>query len=74
MKHGGRTKTDIENNTSKELTWKVAFMGDYSQIKVNGKVYAPALLKDIRGNVISEVCVPLPAHSELSAEVLTNSN
>ena len=74
VKHGGRTRTDIENNTSKELTWKVAFMGDYSQIKVNGKVYAPTLLKDIRGNVISEVCVSLPAHSKLSAEVLTNSN
>lgn len=67
-------RTDIENNTSKKLTWKVAFIGDYSEIKVNGKVYVPVLLKDIRGNVISEVCVPLPAHSKLSAEVLTNLN
>lgn len=50
------------------------FYRDYSEIKVNGKVYAPVLLKDIRGNVISEVCVPLPAHSKLSAEVLTNLN
>lgn len=50
------------------------FYGGLFSDKVNGKVYAPALLKDIRGNVISEVCVPLPAHSELSAEVLTNSN
>lgn len=74
VKHGGRMRTDIENNTSKKLTWKVAFIGDYSEIKVNGKVYAPVLLKDIRGNVISEVCVPLPAHSKLSAEVLTNLN
>lgn len=74
VRHKGRTMTEIENNTSKELTWKVAFMGNYSQIKVNGKVYPLALSEDIRGNEISEGHVSLPANSKLSAEVLTDSN
>ena len=70
VKHKGQNRTEIENNTSKELIWKVAFMGEHAQVKVNGKEYALTVSKDIRGNAISEGSVSLPARTRLSAEVM----
>lgn len=69
VKHRGRQATGIENNTTEELIWKVAFVGEYPQIKIGDKAYPAIVSQDIYGNIISECSISLPANSCMSAEV-----
>lgn len=74
VKHRGRTMTEIENHTSKEWTWNIAFMGNYSRIQVNGNDCLTTSRHDINGNIISESSIFLPANAKLSAQAIVGSN
>lgn len=68
-KHTGCIATEIENNTSQELVWRVAFMGQYPQVKVDGKLYRTKSCQDVYGNVYSMVEVKLPSGKKMYAQV-----
>ncbi len=70
VKHEGRCSTEIVNNTTKDLVWKAAFIGEYSLVEVNGKAYPAVLSQDVFGNSISEACIPLPANAKLKVGIL----
>lgn len=61
--------TTIENNTDVDLTWEVSFMGEHSEIIVDGKKMTTSTELDANGNAYSRCLVPLPAHACAVAEV-----
>ena len=69
VKHQNRKSTRIKNHTSKELTWEVAFVGEYTEITVDKKAYPAIISWDAHGNPITKCSVVLPAGSTLNAEV-----
>lgn len=69
VKHQNRKSTRIKNHTSKELTWEVAFVGEYAEIIVDKKVYPTIISRDAHGNPITNCSVALPAGATLNAEV-----
>lgn len=69
VKHTGCIATEIENNTSQELVWKAAFMGQYPQVKVDRKLYQTESCQDVYGNVYSMVEVKLPSGKKMYAQV-----
>lgn len=71
VKHQGRQATEIENKTSKELVWDMAFVGKYTRINVEGKAYPTVLVQDAYGNSISKCSVILPAGAMMKAEAVT---
>ena len=66
LKHDGASTT-IHNNTTIDLTWEVAFLGDYSTIEINGKSYTAKKSRDTFGNTISGCDVELKAGKKLTA-------
>ncbi|MDE5711225.1 MAG: hypothetical protein K2I27_08925, partial [Bacteroides sp.] len=71
VKHQGREATTIENHTGKELNWMASFVGEYKQIKVDGKVYDATQSSDVFGNICSACSISLPAGTSLKAEIVT---
>lgn len=69
VKHQNRKSTRIKNHTSKELTWEVAFVGEYAEIIVDKKAYPTIISRDAHGNPITNCSVALPAGATLNAEV-----
>lgn len=55
------------NNTPDELTWEAAYMGNISQISVNGESMTAKTRTDRMGNTISYVEVKVPAGAEVKA-------
>ena len=69
VKHTGCIATEIENKTSQDLVWKAAFMGQYPEVKVGGKIYHTEPFQDVYGNVYSIAEVKLPSGKKIDAQV-----
>lgn len=70
VKHIGRVASEIENQTSQNLVWKVMFLGRHSQIKIDGKCCKAVNFQDVKGNSYSVVEVSLPSGEKISAQIL----
>lgn len=71
VKHTGRSATEIVNNTGKDLTWEVSFVGNCPQVEVDGKTYSTVQTQDNNGNTIATASVELPEGSTLTAKVIS---
>lgn len=69
VKHEGRTHTTLTNQTARDLTWRVGFCGNYSQVTCGGKSYPATQRTEASGNVVSEALIPLAAGATLTATV-----
>lgn len=67
--HKSNKNTLFINNTPEELTWQAAYMGEVSQITVNGQKQATQTRTDRMGNKISYVEVKVSAGAEAQAQI-----
>lgn len=67
VSHLGHTSTEISNDTSVDLTWKVSFLGDYTWIDAGSRRYPTVKSHDTKGNVVSSAEIRLAANSSLKA-------
>ena len=73
VRHVGNRYTEINNNTSEDLVWKVSFLGDYSHVEVDGKCYPVNKKSDFNGNIYTTAEIMLPSQSSLSASAVRNT-
>lgn len=71
VKHTGRSATEIVNNTGKDLTWEISFVGDFRQVEADGQAYTTVQAQDNNGNTVSTAFVKLPKGATLTAKVLS---
>lgn len=69
VRHDGNTGSKLTNNTSAELTWEAAYMGNVKEITINGEKQAIKTRTDIMGNAISYIEVKVPASAEVQTQV-----
>ncbi len=69
VRHEGNKKSKFVNNTPDELTWQAAYMGQASQITVNGEKKTALTRTDIMGNKVSYVDIKVPAGAEVQAKI-----
>lgn len=70
VKHIGRVISEIENQTSQNLVWKVMFLGKHPQIKIDGNTCKAMNFQDANGNSYSMIEVSLPSGEKMSAQIL----
>lgn len=70
VKHTGKEMTEITNNTGKDFTWNVSFIGNPSEINIGGKAYPASLSKDSKGNDIATASITLSAGQTLTAKAV----
>lgn len=68
--HKGYHLSELHNNTGKSVMWNVAFIGDYSYIKIDGKILRCSKRTNIFGDVISSVKILLPHGKKFIAEAI----
>lgn len=68
VRHVGNDYTEISNDTSEDLTWKVSFLGNYASVEAGGKTYPTTLQTDLKGNVYSTAEIMLSGNSSLNAK------
>lgn len=69
VRHDGNTASKLTNNTSGELTWEAAYMGNVQSFTVDGQAREVKTRTDIMGNTVSYVEVKLPAGGEAQVQV-----
>lgn len=69
VRHNGNRATTFTNNTSDELTWQSAYLGEYDHIIVNGKKQKANIRKDIMGNKVSYVKIKVPVGVKIQTGV-----
>ena len=69
LKHYGQTMSELENNTGREVTWEVSFVGNHSEVKAGGKSYRTEVTTDVKGNEISTARIALGNGKRLRAYV-----
>lgn len=67
LRHEGNEVSELENNTGRDLTWHVSFLGNHPTITAGGKKYRTKVTKDVRGNEISTASIKLPDSQKITA-------
>ncbi len=72
VRHVGNDYTEISNDTSEDLVWKVSFMGDYASVEADGVSYPVTRQTDLKGNTLSTAVIALAGNSSLKAKAIAS--
>lgn len=70
VRHDGNTATKLKNNTSLELTWEAAYMGEVKEITVNGEKQTVKTRTDIMGKTVSYAEIKVAPGVEMQTQVI----
>ena len=70
VRHVGNDYTEISNDTSEDLVWKVSFLGDYSAVEADGKRFPVTRHTDLKGNVYTTAEIELGGGVSLNAHAV----
>lgn len=71
--HIGNDYTELSNNTSENLLWKVSFLGDYSSVEAGGKNYPVTRHTDLKGNIFTTAEIALSSNTSLKAKAYAST-
>ncbi|MHC0433427.1 NPCBM/NEW2 domain-containing protein [Streptomyces sp. O3] len=68
LRHTGTTKSTLTNHSGSAVDWEAQFYGTHATVNVNGTEY-PAKTKELYGQTVSYVTVPLAGGASATATV-----
>lgn len=70
VRHVGNDYTEITNDTSEDVVWRVSFLGEFSSVEAGGKTYPVTRQTDLKGNTFSTAEIALKGGTSLNAHAV----